>query len=118
MKVFDLFDSRHRGILDFKEFALALSVFHPNASIEDKIECKSDPIFINLAFRYITYSQHLFLSIRKGRVFIGEGGRAYMIYCSIVICFYELSLLAVSFRLYDLKQQGFIERQEVKFIFL
>ncbi|KAL8054374.1 hypothetical protein ABFX02_05G133300 [Erythranthe guttata] len=37
-RVFDIFDKKRTGVIDLEEFVHSLSIFHPNAPVEDKIE--------------------------------------------------------------------------------
>ncbi|XP_073131208.1 calcineurin B-like protein 4 [Henckelia pumila] len=36
-RMFDLFDSKHDGLIDFGEFVRSLSIFHPNTPQEEKV---------------------------------------------------------------------------------
>lgn len=99
LQVFDLFDTKHNGILGFEEFARALSVFHPNAPIDDKIECTSPTNSVHVPCILLLVVHSLGISLPQ------------VYYMFSLSC--PLILSTVSFQLYDLKQQGFIERQEV-----
>lgn len=37
-RIFDLFDVKRKGVIDFGDFVRSLNVFHPNAAQEDKID--------------------------------------------------------------------------------
>lgn len=41
LQIFELFDVKRKGVIDFGDFVRSLNVFHPNASQEDKINCKA-----------------------------------------------------------------------------
>ena len=40
LQVFELFDSKKTNVIDFSEFTLALSVFHPKAPLQEKAACE------------------------------------------------------------------------------
>uniref|UniRef100_A0A8R7QLR2 Calcineurin B-like protein n=1 Tax=Triticum urartu TaxID=4572 RepID=A0A8R7QLR2_TRIUA len=37
-RIFDLFDVKKRGVIDFADFVQALNVFHPSVPMEEKID--------------------------------------------------------------------------------
>jgi serine/threonine-protein phosphatase 2B regulatory subunit len=49
LQIFDLFDVKKRGVIDFGDFVRALNVFHPNIPMEEKVDCR----FLSFSFHFI-----------------------------------------------------------------
>jgi len=93
--VFDVFDEKRNGVIEFEEFVHALNIFHPCTPPEKKIDCKSSARVLHLCF-YIIH----FIAVSIGKNYN----------------FFFIGLLVVSFKLYDLRQTGYIEREEVSIL--
>ncbi|XP_024441935.1 calcineurin B-like protein 7 isoform X3 [Populus trichocarpa] len=48
LQMFDLFDVKCNGVIEFGEFVQSLGVFHPNAPVEEKIYCKLKEMVVAL----------------------------------------------------------------------
>lgn len=92
--MFDLFDSKNDGMIDFGEFVKALSVFHPAAPQPQKAACKSS---YQIQIKIILYCQCIWI---RPRILKFDSNMS--------------DVMAVAFRLYDIWQRGFIERDEVR----
>ena len=40
-QVFEVFDTKKNDVIGFDEFVKAVSVFHPNAPLQEKADCES-----------------------------------------------------------------------------
>ncbi|XP_028774731.1 uncharacterized protein LOC114731673 [Neltuma alba] len=89
-RVFHLFDSKNDGVIEFGEFVRALSVFHPAAPQAQKAACTVFPLNTHFVSLpfHFSYSEVLVLNV------------------------------TVAFRIYDLRQTGFIERDELRELIL
>lgn len=41
IQIFDMFDVKRNGVIEFGEFVRSLGVFHPNAPAAEKIACRT-----------------------------------------------------------------------------
>jgi hypothetical protein len=118
-QVFQLFDVKQNGVIEFGEFVRSLSVFHPCAQNEDKMDCEtiatttSPAASISASFLLMhdlsPQGPGEEIKITSGYLKLLSDGSG--LGCSVVV--FSVFIIAVAFKLYDLHQTGYIEREEV-----
>lgn len=56
MQIFDMFDIKRDGVISFGEFVRSLSIFHPNAAEETKIECRTSFVYYRNQALFVCYA--------------------------------------------------------------
>lgn len=66
LQLFDLFDLKQDGVIEFEEFVRSLNIFHPNAPEAEKLACKTalteyltSSCFSCFTLRYYVFSRNI-----------------------------------------------------------
>lgn len=63
LQLFDLFDLKQDGVIEFEEFVRSLSIFHPNTPEAEKLACKmamTEFFFTSLAYMPVATIDSMF----------------------------------------------------------
>jgi hypothetical protein len=123
LQVFQLFDVKRNGVIEFGEFVRSLSVFHPHAQNEEKMECETitttTPTAASVSASFLFMHDLSPQGPRKKSDYFRTPDSGHLkllsdvsgLGCSVVV--FSVFIIAVAFKLYDLHQTGYIEREEV-----
>jgi hypothetical protein len=104
-----MFDLKRNGVIDFGEFVRSLNIFHPDTPDAEKISCKESYLLHRLPSVHLK----IFLNRKSRRSSDHANLSKHRELCPYADSLFDIFLLAVAFRLYDLRGTGFIEREEV-----